>query len=83
MLEWDEKESERLKAEAGTLKGGEGGDDGLDAAPSQFVAYVPLPDIKAIEQLVVERKKQELLSKYSSASLLREQEEAKSLLNKK
>ena len=40
MLEWEEKESERLKAEAGTLKGGEGGDDGLDAAPSQFVSFI-------------------------------------------
>lgn len=48
---------------------------------ARFVAYVPLPDQKAIEQLVLEKKKADLLAKYTSDSLAKEQEEAKSLLN--
>lgn len=47
----------------------------------EFVAHVPLPDEKEIERMVVEKKKQELLSKYTSENLLEEQQEAKNLLN--
>lgn len=47
----------------------------------EFVAHVPLPDEKEIERMVVEKKKQELLSKYASDNLLEEQQEAKALLN--
>jgi len=50
-------------------------------AGARFVAYVPLPDQKAIEQLILEKKKADLLAKYTSESLVKEQEEAKSLLN--
>lgn len=52
-----------------------------DSKTREFVAHVPLPDEKEIERMVVEKKKQELLSKYTSDSLLEEQLEAKSLLN--
>jgi pre-mRNA-splicing factor ISY1 len=48
----------------------------------QFVAYVPLPDQKAIEQMVLEKKKAELLAKYTSEALAKQQQEAKTLLNK-
>ncbi|GAB2287496.1 hypothetical protein Dimus_021871 [Dionaea muscipula] len=47
----------------------------------EFVVHVPLPDEKEIERMVVEKKKMELLSKYTSENLLEEQEEAKSMLN--
>ncbi|PKA47008.1 hypothetical protein AXF42_Ash011682 [Apostasia shenzhenica] len=47
----------------------------------EFVAHVPLPDEKEIEKMVVERKKMELLSKYTSDMLLEEQKEAKVMLN--
>ncbi|GAB2218870.1 hypothetical protein Drorol1_Dr00002102 [Drosera rotundifolia] len=47
----------------------------------EFVVHVPLPDEKEIERMVVEKKKMELLSKYTSENLLVEQEEAKSMLN--
>eukprot|EP01018_Ginkgo_biloba_P006642 Gb_22077 [translate_table: standard] len=47
----------------------------------EFIAHVPLPDEKEIERMVVEKKKQELLSKYTSEHLLEEQVEAKSMLN--
>ncbi|KAF5837178.1 Isy1-like splicing family-domain-containing protein [Dunaliella salina] len=53
----------------------------LKGSGARFVAYVPLPDQKAIEQLVLEKKKADLLAKYTSESLVKEQEEAKSLLN--
>lgn len=49
----------------------------------QYTAYVPLPDQRAIELRVLEKKKADLMSKYTSESLLQEQSDAKSLLNKK
>lgn len=47
----------------------------------EFVAHVPLPDDKEIERMVLEKKKMELLSKYTSEMLLEEQSEAKEMLN--
>ncbi|CAM6084280.1 unnamed protein product [Calypogeia fissa] len=47
----------------------------------EFVAHVPLPDEKEIERMVVEKKKLELLSKYTSDALIEEEIEAKALLN--
>lgn len=47
----------------------------------EFVAHVPLPDEKEIERMVVEKKKQELLSKYASEDLVGEEIEAKEMLN--
>ncbi|XP_052180528.1 uncharacterized protein LOC127793824 [Diospyros lotus] len=47
----------------------------------EFVVHVPLPDEKEIERMVVEKKKMELLSKYTSETLLEEQVEAKTMLN--
>jgi pre-mRNA-splicing factor ISY1 len=47
----------------------------------EFVAHVPLPDEKEIERMVVEKKKQELLSKYASEDLVSEEIEAKEMLN--
>jgi pre-mRNA-splicing factor ISY1 len=44
---------------------------------------VALPDSKAIELKVLEKKKQELMSKYATDEFRSQQEEAKSLLNKK
>lgn len=45
------------------------------------MVHVPLPDEKEIERMVVEKKKMELLSKYTSEGLLEEQTEAKAMLN--
>lgn len=47
----------------------------------EFVAHVPLPDEKEIERMVVEKKKLELLSKYASEDLVKEELEAKEMLN--
>ncbi|CAM6014797.1 unnamed protein product [Sphagnum compactum] len=47
----------------------------------EFVAHVPLPDEKEIERMVLQKKKQELLSKYASEDLVGEEAEAKELLN--
>lgn len=47
----------------------------------EFVVHVPLPDEKEIERMVVEKKKMELLSKYTSEDLIEEQNEAKAMLN--
>ncbi|KIZ04778.1 putative Pre-mRNA-splicing factor ISY1 like protein [Monoraphidium neglectum] len=74
----------------GQLAGGGGGGGGLgggggaeEDGGTQFVAYVPLPDQAAIEQRILEKKKQDLLAKYTSDSLLHQQEEARALLNKR
>lgn len=81
--EWDEKEKERLEVLASvTNKASRKRQLEQQEQEQQFVAYVPLPDQKAIEQLVLQRKKQELLSKYTSEALAKQQEEAKNLLNK-
>jgi hypothetical protein len=42
---------------------------------------VLLPDEKVIEQMVVEKKKHELLSKYTGEYLMEEKVEAKAMLN--
>ncbi|KAI4304464.1 hypothetical protein MLD38_039969 [Melastoma candidum] len=47
----------------------------------EFVVHVPLPDDKEIEKMVLEKKKMDLLSKYSSEELLEGQTEAKQMLN--
>jgi pre-mRNA-splicing factor ISY1 len=47
----------------------------------EFIAHVPLPDEKEIERMVLEKKKKELLSKYTSDTLQGEQKEAKEMLN--
>ncbi|KAI4979312.1 hypothetical protein ZWY2020_016065 [Hordeum vulgare] len=53
----------------------------LEEAGREFVAHVPLPDEKEIERMVLEKKKKELLSKYTSDALQGQQKEAKEMLN--
>ena len=57
------------------------GEAAAEASRPQFVAYVPLPDQKEIESRILDKKKADLLAKYASSGLLREQQEAKALLN--
>ncbi|XP_056591194.1 pre-mRNA-splicing factor ISY1 homolog [Triplophysa dalaica] len=45
-----------------------------------FIAHVPVPSQKEIEDALVRRKKMELLQKYASESLMAQSEEAKTLL---
>ncbi|KAK8934934.1 hypothetical protein KSP39_PZI014602 [Platanthera zijinensis] len=47
----------------------------------EFVVHVPLPDEKEIEKMVLEKKKMELLRKYTSDMLMEEQKEAMAMLN--
>ena len=76
MEEWQAKESERQAA----LSNVAGGVPADEPAEPQYVAYVPLPDQKEIELRVVERKKAELLAKYSTPRLQKQQQEATNLL---
>eukprot|EP00798_Chlamydomonas_sp_ICE-L_P024703 gene24703-10338_t len=84
MLEWEEKEMERQAAFAET-HGPEAAKLREAAAAGEeedrYVAYVPLPDQKAIELRVLEKKKADLINKYASEALLGQQEEAKDMLN--
>mmetsp|Transcript_18029 Transcript_18029/g.30320 ORF Transcript_18029/g.30320 Transcript_18029/m.30320 type:complete len:275 (-) Transcript_18029:125-949(-) len=77
ILEHNEKEAEK-KAVLETVKG-----DGLEEDAPKFIAHVPLPDMKDIEQAVLQKKKRDLMARYASATLQAEEEEAKALLNKK
>lgn len=47
----------------------------------EFVVHVPLPDDEEIKQMVLQKKKMELLRKYASDDLVEEQSEAKAMLN--
>lgn len=78
--EWKDKEAERQAAFASIRGGMEAEEEPQEA---QFVAYVPLPDTKEIEQRVLNKKKAELLAKYTSEALLEQQSDAKAMLNKK
>ncbi|CAG9461613.1 unnamed protein product [Pedinophyceae sp. YPF-701] len=92
LARWREKEAERA-AEAAKVQGGRkrrageaaggaaGGAEG--AGEERFVAYVPLPDDKDIEARVVERKKKQLLARYQTEGLMREQEKATEVLRAK
>lgn len=74
--EWEEREKER-QAAAGVTAVNE------PEREEQFVAYVPLPSDQELEQRILQVKKANLLAKYASESIQREQEEAKALLNKR
>ena len=80
LAKWQAEEQQR---EAALAELGGKAADQIAPAEMQYVAYVPLPDQKEIEQRVLEKKKAELLAKYSSASLVKEQQDAKALLNKR
>ena len=73
--EWEEQEA--IRQAAGGVASVEEPDN-----EEQFVAYVALPDDKQIEQQVLQAKKANLLAKYTSEAIQRNQEEAKLLLNK-
>jgi len=45
-----------------------------------FVAHVPVPSQKEVEEMLVQRKKMELLEKYASDTLIQQSQEAKTLL---
>ena len=51
LAEWEEQEAERREAYAG-VAGGMDSASATEADGPQFVAYVPLPDQKEIEQRV-------------------------------
>ncbi|GBO34387.1 hypothetical protein AVEN_207734-1, partial [Araneus ventricosus] len=53
-----------------------------DPAQPRFIAHVPVPTQKQVEEALVMRKKAELLQQYASLELLKEVEETKSLIGK-
>lgn len=52
------------------------GEEGMQT----FIAHVPVPSQKEIEEALVRRKKMELLQKYASETLMAQSEEAKTLM---
>ncbi len=81
-MEWEQKDQER-QAAAATVQGGAVHVLTGDEDAPEFVAYVPLPEQKDIELRILEKKKRDLLAKYTSDSLQQEQEQAKAMLNKR
>lgn len=84
LIEWEKQEEERIIALEGVKTAEETVcNNDVEDEPPQFVAYVPLPDDKEIEQRVLNKKKADLMSKYASEQMLKQQEDAKALLRKK
>lgn len=84
--EWEEREAER-QASLASVRGGMADVGAAEAAAEDagpgFVAYVPLPDQKEIEAKILESKKHQLIKQYASEGLLKEQQEAKEMLNRR
>lgn len=57
--------------------------DSSKLSENRFIAHVPVPSQKEIEMALLQRKKQELLQRYTSAILIKEEHEAKNLLGLK
>lgn len=57
--------------------------DSSKLSENRFIAHVPVPSQKEIEMALLQRKKQELLQRYTSAILIKEEHEAKDLLGLK
>ncbi|PIO24737.1 hypothetical protein AB205_0130180 [Aquarana catesbeiana] len=51
-----------------------------DEGQQKFIAHVPVPSQKEIEEALIRRKKMELLQKYASEALMAQSEDAKRLL---
>ena len=69
IAEWEESEGLKAAARANV--------NHADEDAVSFVAHVPLPDVKEIEQAVLLKKKKDLMARYASASLQKDEEEAK------
>jgi pre-mRNA-splicing factor ISY1 len=80
LAEWREKEAERAAALGAAAASAMPSADEADAP--RFVAYVPLPDQKEIEQRVLESKKKAILDRYASTQEQAAQEDARALLNR-
>lgn len=57
-------------------------DDDDDVDQTKFKSHVPLPDRNAMEKIVLEKRKQELIKAYCSEDVLNEETEAKSMLGR-
>ena len=79
--EWEAGAGARAAAGDGGAGTAGGVADVADDGP-EYVAYVPLPDSKVIEQRVLEKKKADLLAKYASPALAADQARSRELLHK-
>ncbi|KAK3921886.1 Pre-mRNA-splicing factor ISY1-like protein [Frankliniella fusca] len=80
----DEEQEENIYAVAGESDSSD--EDDSDQSKSErahqprFIAHVPVPSQKEVEQALLERRKQELLEKYASESLVKQSKEASDML---
>ncbi|EDV25919.1 uncharacterized protein TRIADDRAFT_23391 [Trichoplax adhaerens] len=75
----EDKEEQNIYAVADT-NDNDNGEQSKDKSDQSFAVHVPVPSQKEVEELLVKRKKMELLHKYSSDTLLANSNEAKVLL---
>mmetsp|Transcript_33098 Transcript_33098/g.60682 ORF Transcript_33098/g.60682 Transcript_33098/m.60682 type:complete len:315 (+) Transcript_33098:100-1044(+) len=57
-------------------------DAGSAPAPTEFKSYVDLPSMQEIQQLILQKKKQALISKYSSEEMKKQSAESNTLITK-
>ncbi|XP_059925216.1 pre-mRNA-splicing factor ISY1 homolog [Gadus macrocephalus] len=81
-----QKEEEEEEEESLYAKGTEEGDELMleqqeeEEGLESFIAHVPVPSQKEVEEALVRRKKMELLQRYASETLMAQSQEAKTLL---
>lgn len=78
--EAEEEEEENIYAVAPEPDSDEDEQQTSEALQPKFIAHVPVPSQREVEEALLRRKKQELLEKYASESLISQSEEAKNLL---
>ncbi|XP_063283017.1 pre-mRNA-splicing factor ISY1 homolog [Pelobates fuscus] len=75
------EDDEEVNIYAVTDETGEDSDNDMEGEEGQqFIAHVPVPSQKEIEEALIRRKKMELLEKYASEALMAQSEDAKRLL---
>ncbi|XP_075235700.1 pre-mRNA-splicing factor ISY1 homolog [Lycorma delicatula] len=75
-------DEEDIYAVTADLDSSDNDDDGNEGESGQprFIAHVPVPSQKEVELALLQRKKQELLERYASDMICKQEEEAKDLL---
>ncbi|XP_046670770.1 pre-mRNA-splicing factor ISY1 homolog [Homalodisca vitripennis] len=81
----EEEEEEEENIYSVTLDDSSSGEDDdkdgeRDSGQPRFIAHVPVPSQREVEQALLQRKKQELLNRYASDTVVSQAEEAKELL---
>jgi len=75
-----DKEEEKNLYLSGAIVGNDDEEEETESGDQTFIAHVPVPSQKDVENLLLERKKQELMERYASELLQSQSTQAKTLL---